>query len=63
ARIVDIGLAVEQNSTTPTLDAAEKNMLIAALELSHKNVSKAARHLGITRMKMRYRMEKHGIDV
>jgi DNA-binding NtrC family response regulator len=47
----------------PTLDAAEKNMLIAALEATHNNVSKAARQLGITRMKMRYRMEKHGINV
>jgi two-component system, NtrC family, response regulator AtoC len=47
----------------PTLDAAEKSMLIAALEASHNNISKAARHLGITRMKMRYRMEKHGIII
>ncbi len=47
----------------PTLDAAEKRMLIAALEAAHNNVSKAARHLGITRMKMRYRMEKHGINI
>jgi len=46
-----------------TLDAAEKNMLIAALESTNNNISKAARHLGITRMKMRYRMEKHGINV
>lgn len=47
----------------PTLDAAEKNMLIGALETSNNNISKAARHLGITRMKMRYRMEKHDISV
>ncbi len=46
----------------PTLDIAEKRMLIAALETAHHNVSKAARQLGITRMKMRYRMEKHGIS-
>jgi DNA-binding NtrC family response regulator len=47
----------------PTLEVAERRMLIAALEASHNNVSRAARYLGITRMKMRYRMEKHGIDI
>ena len=52
-----------ENNASPTLDSAEKNMLITALEMTHNNVSKAARHLGITRMKMRYRMEKHGISV
>jgi two-component system, NtrC family, response regulator AtoC len=52
-----------ESNPAPTLDAAEKNMLISALETSHNNVSKAARHLGITRMKMRYRMEKHGISI
>lgn len=70
---IDIGLPESHASVNaqqapeltpqPTLDAAEKRMLIAALETSHNNVSKAARHLGITRMKMRYRMEKHGINV
>lgn len=46
-----------------TLDVVEKNMLINALEESHNNVSKAARILGITRMTMRYRMEKHDIKI
>jgi two-component system, NtrC family, response regulator AtoC len=54
---------VSESKQAPTLDDAEKQMLIIALEASHNNVSKAARHLGITRMKMRYRMEKHGINV
>jgi two-component system response regulator AtoC len=44
-----------------TLDASEKSMLLAALEASHNNVSEAARQLGITRMTMRYRMDKHHI--
>jgi two-component system, NtrC family, response regulator AtoC len=44
-----------------TLDASEKHMLLNALEVSHYNVSEAARQLGITRMTMRYRMDKHGI--
>lgn len=52
-----------ESQSAPTLDAAEKQMLIAALETTNNNISKAARHLGITRMKMRYRMEKHGISV
>jgi two-component system, NtrC family, response regulator AtoC len=46
-----------------TLDAAEKVMLVNALEQARHNVSKAARLLGITRMTMRYRMEKHGISL
>jgi two-component system, NtrC family, response regulator AtoC len=56
------GLEAESDPV-PTLDTAEKKMLIAALEASHNNISKAARHLGISRMKMRYRMEKHGIII
>ncbi|MFW5431381.1 MAG: sigma-54-dependent transcriptional regulator [Methylophilaceae bacterium] len=52
-----------ESRISPTLDAAEKSMLIAALESSNHNISKAARHLGITRMKMRYRMEKHNISI
>jgi len=68
----DLGLpqmaAVNGNATltgdTPvTLDGAEKAMLLNALEQSRNNVSKAARMLGITRMTMRYRMDKHGISV
>lgn len=46
-----------------TLDAAEKLLLENALKRSGNNVSEAARHLGITRMAMRYRMEKHGLKL
>ena len=46
-----------------TLEASEKHMLLNALEASHHNVSEAARQLGITRMTMRYRMDKHGITL
>ena len=46
-----------------TLDASEKSMLLNALDSSQNNVSEAARKLGITRMTMRYRMDKHGIQV
>lgn len=52
-----------QGETQVTLDDAEKAMLLNALEQARHNVSKAARLLGITRMTMRYRMDKHGISV
>lgn len=58
-----IGQELVKIQPVPTLDAAEKQMLVVALEHSNNNISKAARHLGITRMKMRYRMEKHGISI
>ncbi|ACT50987.1 two component, sigma54 specific, transcriptional regulator, Fis family [Methylovorus glucosotrophus SIP3-4] len=48
-------------ATRMTLDAAEKLMIEKTLEQTHFNISEAARQLGITRMAMRYRMEKHGI--
>jgi transcriptional regulator of acetoin/glycerol metabolism len=57
------GNTVMQGDTPVTLDGAEKVMLLNALEQSRNNVSKAARLLGITRMTMRYRMDKHGISV
>jgi two-component system, NtrC family, response regulator AtoC len=55
--------ASSQGEAQVTLDDAEKAMLLNALEQSRHNVSKAARLLGITRMTMRYRMDKHGISV
>lgn len=53
----------EYDQVQLTLDASEKNMLIHALEVSRNNVSEASRQLGITRMTMRYRMDKHGISL
>ena len=47
--------------TSMTLDMAEKQLIENALRLTHNNVSEAARHLGITRMAIRYRMGKHNI--
>lgn len=43
------------------LEDAEKALIINALKQAGGNVSEAARLLGITRMTIRYRMEKHGI--
>ncbi len=44
-----------------TLDRAERRMIEHALQASRGNVSQAARRLGVSRMTMRYRMEKHGL--
>lgn len=50
-----------ESSSQVTLDSAEKMLIESALRQTNRNVSEAARQLGITRMAMRYRMEKHGI--
>jgi two-component system response regulator AtoC len=49
------------NNAHVTLDSAERMLIVNALRNANNNVSEAARQLGITRMAMRYRMEKHGI--
>ncbi len=51
----------ESLSQQSTLDAAEKAILLQVLADTRNNVSEAARKLGITRMTMRYRMDKHQI--
>lgn len=56
-------VADNATETQMTLDDAEKAILLNALEQARNNVSQAARQLGITRMTMRYRMDKHGISV
>ena len=45
-----------------TLDEAELLLIRGALERADQNVSAAARELGITRMAMRYRMKKYGLN-
>ena len=44
-----------------TLASAERTMIVAALRETAGNTSEAARRLGVTRMALRYRMEKYGI--
>lgn len=51
-----------QQGTLSALDAAEKAILLQVLAETKNNVSQAARKLGITRMTMRYRMDKHQIS-
>ena len=44
-----------------TLAGAERSLIETALQETGGNTSEAARRLGITRMALRYRMEKYGI--
>ena len=53
--------AISSTSPQTRLDEAEKTILLQALAEAKNNVSEAARKLGITRMTMRYRMDKHQI--
>lgn len=53
--------SLDTGSTSMTLDTAEKLLIENALVQANYNVSEAARLLGITRMAIRYRMDKHGI--
>ena len=42
-----------------TLEGAEKMLIVSALQATQNNVSEAARRLGVSRMTLRYRMEKY----
>ena len=58
-----IATSLAKNQPQQTLDEVEKSMLINTLVSTKYNVSEAARKLGITRMTMRYRMDKHNINL
>ena len=45
-----------------TLEAAERLLIERALARTAYNVSEAARQLGVTRMAIRYRMKKYGLE-
>ena len=66
---IDLALPMQHTSELPvfhqphtTLDDAQKAILLKVLADSRHNVSEAARKLGITRMTMRYRMDKYQIS-
>lgn len=71
SQVTDVDLALPMQRVTEaitqtelqqsTLDAAERAILLQVLADTKNNVSEAARKLGITRMTMRYRMDKHQI--
>ncbi len=46
-----------------SLDQLERDLIVKALEQSNGNQSEAARMLGISRRKLQYRMDKHGITI
>lgn len=54
-------IAVTEGQDDVTLTEAEMNMITQALARTNRNVSKAARELGITRMALRYRMKKYDL--
>lgn len=58
-RTAEPGLKIDAQQSA--LDTVEKTILLQALAEARNNVSEAARKLGITRMTMRYRMDKHQI--
>lgn len=58
-----VQMVMQQANKPVTLYEAERDILLKALEDAEYNVSRAARKLGITRMTMRYRMDKHKISV
>lgn len=57
--------AVSSSETLPlhgmTLETAERLLIERALEASDGNVSESARRLGVSRMTLRYRLEKYGL--
>jgi DNA-binding NtrC family response regulator len=64
--IVPVGPKAEAGPTEAGLDAltleeAERLLIQRALQASGGNVSEAARRLGVSRMTMRYRMEKYSL--
>jgi two-component system response regulator AtoC len=57
----DLALPGVKLNSSSLLGETEKMLMLQALANSKNNVSRAARELGISRMAMRYRMEKHQI--
>lgn len=59
ATVVEMEQRSVDNLSQMTLEQVEKLLIEKALERTAGNVSRAARELGLTRMAMRYRMEKY----
>ena len=66
----DLGLGTTEPNSVPgaindlrglTLEAAERQLIVNALRECRDNVSEAARRLGVSRMTLRYRMEKYAL--
>jgi DNA-binding NtrC family response regulator len=50
-----------EDGSVPTLDSVEKSTIVRALDRCNRNVSQAAKALGLTRASLYRRMEKYGI--
>jgi len=69
-RAADLGLGTGLGTLTAepdpmaglTLEHAERRLIERALEATGGNVSESARRLGVSRMTLRYRMQKHGLS-
>ncbi|MGB8398828.1 sigma-54-dependent transcriptional regulator [Bradyrhizobium sp.] len=59
AEIAQAGPVPEHFSQSPTLDETERSLIDRALEQTGGNVTSAAKLLGISRDKLRYRIAKH----
>ena len=59
SRVEKIVLPMLNELEKMTLDQVEKHLIERALQRTTNNVSQAARELGLTRMAMRYRMDKY----
>jgi two-component system, NtrC family, response regulator AtoC len=57
-RAIESGVVAQPGTS---LEAVERQHLIAALQQAGWNVTKAARSLQISRDTLRYRIEKHGL--
>lgn len=60
--LVTSGLQIEIPEEGIALEELERNIIFSALVKADHNISKAARLLKISRGKLRYRMERLGID-
>ncbi len=59
---INDSVAPVQVDSNATLESAELGLIKQAMDRTNGNVSKAARELGITRMALRYRLKKHGLQ-
>ena len=56
-----LGRHASAGNEPQTLAGAERDLIETALVAANGNIARAARQLGITRMALRYRSEKHGL--
>jgi transcriptional regulator of acetoin/glycerol metabolism len=54
--------ALPNTTDALSLEAVEKELILQALRKLNWNQSQTARHLGISRKTLRYRIAKHGIE-